>query len=129
MQKQRRMKKGKVTICQVLRPQSYPHPTCSDKVLPKFVGWMEGPRKLDKFVYEFAIQTFFSGLTNLYIFVQENLKSLILYIVDSFWEELTKFEHLSSIQSLKVKYDQVKCPLNAWYFTRLSRLGKNVFYV
>lgn len=69
----------------------------------------------------------FQELTNLYIFVQENLKSLILYIVDSFWEELTKFEHLSSIQSLKVKYDQVKCPLNALYFTRLSRLGKNVF--
>lgn len=71
----------------------------------------------------------FQELTNLYILVQENLKSLILYIVDSFWEELTKFEHLSSIQSLKVKYDQVKCPLNALYFTRLSRLGKNVFYV
>ncbi|XP_011010043.1 PREDICTED: serine/threonine-protein phosphatase 4 regulatory subunit 3 isoform X2 [Populus euphratica] len=37
---------------------------------------------------------------------KENLKSLLKYIVDSFWNELVKFEHLSSIQSLKVKYEQ-----------------------
>jgi len=39
--------------------------------------------------------------------MQENLKSLLKYIVDSFWNELVKFEHLTSIQSLKVKYEQV----------------------
>ncbi|KAJ6772187.1 BINDING PROTEIN-RELATED [Salix koriyanagi] len=38
--------------------------------------------------------------------MQENLKSLLKYIVDSFWNELVKFEHLTSIQSLKVKYEQ-----------------------
>lgn len=40
-------------------------------------------------------------------FMQENLKSLLKYIVDSFWNELIKFDHLASIQSLKVKYEQV----------------------
>ncbi|XP_043811145.1 serine/threonine-protein phosphatase 4 regulatory subunit 3A isoform X2 [Manihot esculenta] len=36
----------------------------------------------------------------------ENLKLLIKYVVDSFWNELVKFEHLASIQSFKVKYEQ-----------------------
>lgn len=35
------------------------------------------------------------------------MKSLIKYIVDSFWNELVKFEYLASIHSLKVKYEQV----------------------
>lgn len=39
--------------------------------------------------------------------MQENLKLLLKYIVDSFWDQLTKFENLVSIQSLKVKYEQV----------------------
>lgn len=39
--------------------------------------------------------------------MQENLKLLLKYIVDSFWEQLEKFEYLVSIQSLKVKYEQV----------------------
>lgn len=44
-------------------------------------------------------------------FMQENLKSLVKYIVDSFWDQLVQFEYLASIQSLKVKYEQVfsKC--------------------
>ncbi|EEF43066.1 serine/threonine-protein phosphatase 4 regulatory subunit 3-B isoform X2 [Ricinus communis] len=37
---------------------------------------------------------------------KENLKVLIKYIVDSFWNELVKFEHLASIQAFKVKYEQ-----------------------
>ena len=40
-------------------------------------------------------------------FMQENLKSLVKYIVDSFWNQLVQFEYLTSIQSLKVKYEQV----------------------
>ncbi|XP_023548083.1 serine/threonine-protein phosphatase 4 regulatory subunit 3-like isoform X1 [Cucurbita pepo subsp. pepo] len=40
-----------------------------------------------------------------YIF-KENLKSLVKYIVDSFWNQLVQFEYLTSIQSLKVKYEQ-----------------------
>jgi len=39
--------------------------------------------------------------------MQENLKLLLKYIVDSFWDQLAKFENLVSIQSLKVKYEQV----------------------
>lgn len=39
--------------------------------------------------------------------MQENLKLLVKYLVDSFWAHLEKFEYLVSIQSLKVKYEQV----------------------
>lgn len=35
------------------------------------------------------------------------MKLLITYIVDSFWDQLVKFENLVSIHSLKVKYEQV----------------------
>ncbi|XP_038881877.1 serine/threonine-protein phosphatase 4 regulatory subunit 3-like isoform X2 [Benincasa hispida] len=37
---------------------------------------------------------------------KENLKLLVRYIIDSFWNQLSKFENLSSIQALKVKYEQ-----------------------
>ncbi|XP_029118800.1 uncharacterized protein [Elaeis guineensis] len=37
---------------------------------------------------------------------KENLKSLIVYIVDFFWNQLQKFEHLGSIQAFKLKYEQ-----------------------
>lgn len=46
--------------------------------------------------------------------VQENLKALLKYIVDSFWDQLVKFEYLASIHSLKVKYEQVNLFLWAW---------------
>ncbi|XP_022955487.1 serine/threonine-protein phosphatase 4 regulatory subunit 3-like isoform X2 [Cucurbita moschata] len=36
----------------------------------------------------------------------ENLKLLIRYIIDSFWNQLSQFENLPSIQALKVKYEQ-----------------------
>lgn len=39
--------------------------------------------------------------------VQESLKTLLKYLVDSFWEQLVKFDSLSSIRSLKVRYEQV----------------------
>ena len=39
--------------------------------------------------------------------MQENLKLLLKYLVDSFWDQLVKFEYLVSIHSLKVKYEQV----------------------
>ncbi|CAK7326379.1 unnamed protein product [Dovyalis caffra] len=48
-----------------------------------------------------------SAVLELFEYIRkENLKSLLKYIVDSFWNELVKFEHLTSIQSLKVKYEQ-----------------------
>ncbi|KAJ7980348.1 serine/threonine-protein phosphatase 4 regulatory subunit 3-like [Quillaja saponaria] len=37
---------------------------------------------------------------------KENLKPLITYVVDSFWDQLVKFEYLASIHSFKVKYEQ-----------------------
>ncbi|KAL6990056.1 hypothetical protein U1Q18_015805 [Sarracenia purpurea var. burkii] len=36
----------------------------------------------------------------------ENLKILLKYLVDSFWDQLVKFENLTVIHFLKVKYDQ-----------------------
>ncbi|WMV56626.1 hypothetical protein MTR67_050011, partial [Solanum verrucosum] len=37
---------------------------------------------------------------------KDNLKILLKYLVDSFWDELVKFEKLTSIHSLKIKYEQ-----------------------
>ncbi|KAJ6689792.1 hypothetical protein OIU85_006131 [Salix viminalis] len=48
-----------------------------------------------------------STILELFEFIRkENLKLLLKYIVDSFWNDLVKFEHLTSIQALKVKYEQ-----------------------
>ncbi|XP_038991647.1 serine/threonine-protein phosphatase 4 regulatory subunit 3B-like [Hibiscus syriacus] len=38
--------------------------------------------------------------------LKENLKLLVKYLVDSFWDQFVKFENLASIHSLKVKYEQ-----------------------
>lgn len=48
-----------------------------------------------------------SAILDLFEFIRkENMKSLLKYIVDSFWNELVKFDYLASIHSLKVKYEQ-----------------------
>ncbi|CAJ1940879.1 unnamed protein product [Sphenostylis stenocarpa] len=48
-----------------------------------------------------------SAVLDLFEFIRkENLKVLLKYIVDSFWDQLMKFEYLASIHSLKVKYEQ-----------------------
>ncbi|KAK7387983.1 hypothetical protein VNO78_22782 [Psophocarpus tetragonolobus] len=48
-----------------------------------------------------------SAVLELFEFIRkENLKLLLKYIVDSFWDQLVKFEYLASIHSLKVKYEQ-----------------------
>ncbi|XP_012573387.1 uncharacterized protein [Cicer arietinum] len=48
-----------------------------------------------------------SAVLELFEYIRkENLKLLLKYIVDSFWDQLVKFEHLVSIHSLKVKYEQ-----------------------
>lgn len=39
---------------------------------------------------------------------KENLKTLLKYLVETFWTELVKFDSLPSIQSLKVRYDQAQ---------------------
>ena len=48
-----------------------------------------------------------SAVLELFEYIRkENLKLLIKHLVDSFWGQLVKFEHLVSIHSLKVKYEQ-----------------------
>ncbi|KNA15844.1 hypothetical protein SOVF_094540 [Spinacia oleracea] len=37
---------------------------------------------------------------------KDSVKPLLMYLVESFWSQLSKFENLTSIQSLKVKYEQ-----------------------
>ncbi|GAU37451.1 hypothetical protein TSUD_206870 [Trifolium subterraneum] len=41
-----------------------------------------------------------------YIRKENDLKLLLKHVVDSYWGQLVKFEHLVSIHSLKVKYEQ-----------------------
>ncbi|KAJ8528766.1 hypothetical protein K7X08_030410 [Anisodus acutangulus] len=48
-----------------------------------------------------------SAVLELFEYIRkDNLKILLKYLVDSFWDELVKFEKFSSINSLKVKYEQ-----------------------
>ncbi|CAL0300954.1 unnamed protein product [Lupinus luteus] len=48
-----------------------------------------------------------SAVLELFEYIRkENLKLLLKYIVDSFWDQLVKFEYLVSIHALKVKYEQ-----------------------
>ncbi|PKA62990.1 hypothetical protein AXF42_Ash007786 [Apostasia shenzhenica] len=48
-----------------------------------------------------------SGVLELLEYIRkENHKSLIIYLVDSFWGQLKGFEHLGTIQALRVKYEQ-----------------------
>jgi len=43
------------------------------------------------------------------LILQENLKALVKYLVDSFWDQLVKFELFASVQALKVKYELILC--------------------
>ncbi|KAG6664198.1 serine/threonine-protein phosphatase 4 regulatory subunit 3 isoform X1 [Carya illinoinensis] len=48
-----------------------------------------------------------SAVLDLFEYIRkENLKSLLRYIVDTFWNQLVNFEYLASIHALKVKYEQ-----------------------
>lgn len=48
-----------------------------------------------------------SAVLELFEYIRkENLKVLLRYLVDTFWDQLAKFESLSSIHALKVKYEQ-----------------------
>ncbi|XP_052876381.1 uncharacterized protein LOC108489047 isoform X3 [Gossypium arboreum] len=50
-----------------------------------------------------------SAVLELFEYIRkENLKLLVKHIVDSFWNQLVKFEHLPSLQSFKVKYKQLE---------------------
>ncbi|GMI95845.1 PLATINUM SENSITIVE 2 LIKE, Suppressor of MEK 1 [Hibiscus trionum] len=48
-----------------------------------------------------------SAVLELFEYIRkENLKLLVIYVVDSFGDQLVKFEKLASVHSLKVKYEQ-----------------------
>ncbi|PSR85086.1 Serine/threonine-protein phosphatase 4 regulatory subunit like [Actinidia chinensis var. chinensis] len=48
-----------------------------------------------------------SAVLELFEYVRkENLKILLKYLVDSFWNQLVKFENLATIYALKIKYEQ-----------------------
>jgi hypothetical protein len=42
-----------------------------------------------------------------FVLLQENLKPLVIYVIESFSDQLMKFEHFGSIQAFKLKYQQV----------------------
>ncbi|KAK4425939.1 Serine/threonine-protein phosphatase 4 regulatory subunit [Sesamum alatum] len=49
-----------------------------------------------------------SAVLELFEYIRkENLKVLLRYLVDTFWDQLVKFENLSCIHALKVKYEQL----------------------
>ncbi|KAK9139199.1 hypothetical protein Scep_008880 [Stephania cephalantha] len=37
---------------------------------------------------------------------KESLKTLVFYLVDSFWNQLAKLEHFTTVHGLKIKYEQ-----------------------
>lgn len=39
--------------------------------------------------------------------MQDNLKPLLKYLYDSFWDQLVNFQDLACVKALKVKYEQV----------------------
>ncbi|XP_008655389.1 uncharacterized protein [Zea mays] len=48
-----------------------------------------------------------SGVLELLEYIRkENIKALTIYVIESFWYELVKFEHFGSIQAFKLKYQQ-----------------------
>ncbi|KAG2597413.1 hypothetical protein PVAP13_5KG256100 [Panicum virgatum] len=48
-----------------------------------------------------------SGVLELLEYIRkENIKTLVIYVTESFWDQLTKFEHFGSIQAFKLKYQQ-----------------------
>ncbi|KAI3932194.1 hypothetical protein MKW92_034476 [Papaver armeniacum] len=50
-----------------------------------------------------------SAVLDLFEYIRkENIKTLIMYIVDSFWSQLVKFEPFATFSQLKLKYEQNK---------------------
>lgn len=49
-----------------------------------------------------------SGVLELLEYIRkENIKALVIDIVESFWDQLAKFEHFGSIQAFNLKYQQI----------------------
>lgn len=48
-----------------------------------------------------------SAILELFEYIRkENMKFLLKYLIDSFWDELVKFEKYIAVRALKIKYDQ-----------------------
>nr|CAB3473076.1 unnamed protein product [Digitaria exilis] len=48
-----------------------------------------------------------SGVLELLEYIRkENMKALVIYVIESFWDQLAKFERFGSIQAFKLKYQQ-----------------------
>ncbi|KAI3990131.1 hypothetical protein MKX01_029109 [Papaver californicum] len=48
-----------------------------------------------------------SAVLDLFEYIRkENIKSLIMYLVDSFWSQLVKFGNFATVSQLKLKYEQ-----------------------
>ncbi|KAF0926460.1 hypothetical protein E2562_025304 [Oryza meyeriana var. granulata] len=49
-----------------------------------------------------------SGVLELLEYIRkENLNSLVIHVIESFWDQLVRFEKLGSIQAFKLKYQQL----------------------
>ncbi|KAL5203449.1 hypothetical protein ABZP36_014401 [Zizania latifolia] len=48
-----------------------------------------------------------SGVLELLEYIQKENKSLVIYVTESFWYHLGRFEKLGSIQAFKLKYQQI----------------------
>jgi hypothetical protein len=55
--------------------------------------------------------------------LQENIKALVIYVIESFWDQLAKFDHFGSIQAFKLKYQQVE-PYLVYYCIPWSAFDK-----
>jgi protein phosphatase-4 regulatory subunit 3 len=63
-----------------------------------------------------------SGVLELLEYIRkENIKALVIYVTESFWDQLTKFEHFGSIQAFKLKYQQVE-PFLVYYASHVELL-------
>ncbi|KAL8161976.1 hypothetical protein V2J09_013465 [Rumex salicifolius] len=48
-----------------------------------------------------------SAVLELFEYIRkENIKTLVKYVFDSFWDQLSKYEHWATLQGLKVKHEQ-----------------------
>ncbi|PNT71753.1 hypothetical protein BRADI_2g34980v3 [Brachypodium distachyon] len=66
-----------------------------------------------------------SGVLELLEYIRkENLNSLVVYVVESFWSQLLRFEHLKSIQAFKIKYQEFVESAETKQTTSVGHMGK-----
>ena len=61
-----------------------------------------------RYIFQYFFETTMNcSLFIWFLLVQENLKPLVIYVIESFSDQLMNFEHFGSIQAFKLKYQQV----------------------